>query len=93
MWYCVIWSDHWHRYVLNFLVILYLYLVLFDLWFNIMWMGNLSGLFFMLGVDWVVGVVVVVVGVRGFLALWVLVLYFLIYIYCFECAGLWVHGT
>ena len=33
------------------------------------------------GVDRVIGVVVVVVGVRNFLALWVLILYFLIYIY------------
>ena len=46
------WSDHWHRYVLNFFVILYLSLVSFDLWFNIMWMGNLSGLFFYVG-GWV----------------------------------------
>ena len=45
----LLWSDHWHRYVLNFLYILYLSLVSFDLWLNILWMGNLSGLFFMLG--------------------------------------------
>ena len=43
------WSDHWHRYVLNSLVILYLSIVVFDLWFSIVCMGNLSGLFFMLG--------------------------------------------
>ena len=43
------WSDHWHRYMLIFFVILYLSLVLFDLWFSIMWMENLRGLFFMLG--------------------------------------------
>ena len=66
--------------MLNFLVILYLSLVSFVLSFNIMWMENLSGLFFILGVDWIVGVVVEVVDVKGFFALWVLVLYFLIYI-------------
>ena len=43
------WSDHWHRVVLKFFVILYLSLVSFELWFSIMWMGNLSGLFFVLG--------------------------------------------
>ena len=43
------WSDHWHRYVLNFFVFLYLSLISFDLWFNIMWMESLSGLFFVLG--------------------------------------------
>ena len=43
------WSDHWHRYVLNFFVILHLSFVSFDLWFSIMCMGNLSGLFFMWG--------------------------------------------
>ena len=62
------WSDHWHRYVLNFFVILYLFFVSFDLWFSMMCMGNLSGLFFMLGVGWIVEVVVVVVYVGDFLA-------------------------
>ena len=45
------WSNHWHTYVLIFFVILYLSLVSFDLWFNIMWMGNLRGYFLCWEVD------------------------------------------
>ena len=33
----------------NFVVILYLSFVIFNLWFSILYMGNLIGLFFMLG--------------------------------------------
>jgi hypothetical protein len=51
------------------------------------------GYFLRWGVDWVVGVVVIVVGIRGFLASWVLVLYIFLYLSYFECAGLWVHVT
>ena len=43
------WVDHWHRYVLNFIVILYLSFISFVLWLSMTCMGNLSGLFFMLG--------------------------------------------
>jgi hypothetical protein len=57
------WSDHWHRYVLNFLVIIYLSFVTFDLWFSIICIENLNELFCMLEVDWVVRVVGVVVVV------------------------------
>lgn len=43
------WTDHWHRYVWYCFVILYLSFVVFDLWFSILCIGNLMGLFFMLG--------------------------------------------
>ena len=46
MWFCV---DHWHRYVLVFIVILYLSFVSIDLCFSIVCMENFSGLFFILG--------------------------------------------
>ena len=39
------WVDHWHRYVWDCFVILYLSFVVFDLWLNILYMGNLMGLF------------------------------------------------
>jgi hypothetical protein len=73
--------------VLNFLVILYLSLVSFDLWFNIMWMGNLSGLFFMLGGGLGCWGCYGSGGYKGFLHSGC---YFSIFLYisCFECTCL-----
>ena len=79
-------SDHWHRYVLNFFVILYLSFVIFDLWFSMLYMKNLLGY---LGL--VVGVVVLVAGVRGCPRFWVVILYYLICIFLGVCGLVGVY--
>ena len=40
-------DDHWHRYILYLTVILYLSFVSIDLYFNMLYMRNFSGLFVM----------------------------------------------
>ena len=64
----VVWFDpvHWQRYVLWFFVILYLSLVSLNLCFIIACIGNLCGLFVILGGGWFIWAGCGIVGCIGF---------------------------
>ena len=64
---------------------------MFALWFSMLYMENLIGLFVMLGGGFVVGVVVMVAGVRGCPRFWVVILYYLICIFLGECGLVGVY--